>query len=164
MSQDCFHQTLICLQKICVDNLKKKKKICNSNSQQQKCVRVSVCVFVCLTSWHWAVEVCRARACVCACTVGWTPSPLPSIYTSLPSCISAFLFQSLDVFHLSSSPFSLPASFIHLNSPMSVCVPHTLTFDTHTPSNTIFTLSLWRQGATWKHQCTHRRPILIRLH
>lgn len=144
MSQDCFHQTLICLQKICVDNLKKKKKKFAIQTRSNKNVCVCLCVYLCVlrADIEPSRYVVRTRVCVCACTVGWTPSPLPSIYTSLPSCISAFLFQSLDVFHLSSSPFSLPASFIHLNSPMSVCVPHTLTFDTHTPSNTIFTLSL----------------------
>lgn len=140
MSQDCFHQTLICLQKICVHNLKKNKLICNSNSQQQKYVRACVRVL------RIDIEPSRyvARVCVCVSTrlAGLPALCQASIPASHHASLSAVLFQSLDVFHLSFSPLSLPASFIHLNSPMSVCVPHTLTFDTHTPSNTIFTLSL----------------------
>lgn len=144
MSQDCFHQTLICLQKICVDNLKKKKKKFAIQTRSNKNVCVCLCVYLCVlrADIEPSRYVARARVCVRARLAGLPALCQASIPASHHASLSAFLFQSLDVFHLSSSPFSLPASFIHLNSPMSVCVPHTLTFDTHTPSNTIFTLSL----------------------
>lgn len=145
MSQDCFHQTLICLQKICVDNLKKKKKNLQFKLAATKmcaCVCVCICVSYELTLSRRGMLCARVCVCVRARLAGLPALCQASIPASHHASLSAFLFQSLDVFHLSSSPFSLPASFIHLNSPMSVCVPHTLTFDTHTPSNTIFTLSL----------------------
>ena len=110
------------------------------------CVRECVCAYVCV-SYELTLSR-RGMSRVCVQLAGLPALCQASIPASHHASLSAFLFQSLDVFHLSSSPFSLPASFIHLNSLMSVCVPHTLTLDTHTPSNTIFTLSLQRQGAT----------------
>ncbi len=136
-----------------------KSLICNSNSWQQKWE--FVCVFMCvsykITLRRWGMW--------CVCVIGWTPSPLPSIFTNLPSCISLCLSLSVSVC-LSFVFISLQTVwFIYaFEFPVSICVPHTLTLDTHTLSSTIFTLSRQWQGDTWKHQCTHQCPILIRLH
>lgn len=69
-----------------------KYLICYSNSQQQS---ENVCVPV----LRGDIEALRyvMCICVCVCVVGWTPSPLPSIYTNLPSCISLSLSLSVSV-------------------------------------------------------------------
>lgn len=135
MSQDCFHQTLICLQKICVDNLKKKKKKFAIQTRSNKNVCVCLCVYLCVlrADIEPSRYVVRTRVCVCACTVGWTPSPLPSIYTSLPSCISLCLSLSVSgclsfvFFSLQSARFIYSFEF----PDVCLCAAHTDFRHTH---------------------------------
>lgn len=111
MSQDCFHQTLICLQKICVDNLKKKKKKFAIQTRSNKNVCVCLCVYLCVlrADIEPSRYVARARVCVRARLAG------------LPALCQA----SIPASHHASLPFSfsLWMSFICLLLP-SVCPLH----------------------------------------
>lgn len=112
MSQDCFHQTLICLQKICVDNLKKKKKNLQFKLAATKmcaCVCVCICVSYELTLSRRGMLCARVCVCVRARLAG------------LPALCQA----SIPASHHASLPFSfsLWMSFICLLLP-SVCPLH----------------------------------------
>lgn len=73
MSQDCFHQTLICLQKICVDNLKKKKKNLQFKLAATK-MCACVCVCICVSYELTLSRRGMSRARVCVCVHGWLDS------------------------------------------------------------------------------------------
>lgn len=103
-----------------------------------------MCVFMCVC------EVTRRRQSL-QCVMYWLDSQ-QRIYTNLPSCF--FLSLSLYVFHFVLLSLQ-PAYFFYSFEFSGSCVLthcHTLTLDTHTVSNTIFTLSGLRQGVHLKTQ------------
>lgn len=115
-----------------------KSLICNSLSTTK--VRMCVCLM--------GADIETSRYAMCARLAALPALCQASIPTSHHASLSAFLL-SVSVCLSFVFLFLQSAGFIYsFEFPLSHSHKHTLTLETHTLSNTIFTLSRQRQGGT----------------